>query len=68
MKQMIETYRTIDDLERSLPFWNERGYRLSNIFWKSIENVVGSGYSTHTYSDYSIVVVYDKVEEGNGDE
>jgi len=67
MKQMIETYRTIDDLERSLPFWNERGYRLSNIFWKSIENVVGSRYSTHTYSDYSIVVVYDKIEEGKGD-
>ena len=64
---MIHTYRNIDDLERSLPFWNERGYRLSNMFWKSIENVVGSRYSTSTFSDYSIVVVYDKVEEGKGD-
>lgn len=64
---MIQTYRTIEDLEQSLKFWNERGYRLSNIFWKSIENVVGSEYSTHTYSDYSIVVVYDKIEEGKGD-
>lgn len=67
MEQMIHTYRTIADLEQSLPFWNERGYRISNIFWKSIENVVGSRYGTQTYSDYSIVVVYDKVEEGKGD-
>ena len=64
MKQMIHTYRTINDLEQSLPFWNERGYRLSNIFWASKVNVVGDRYNTSTYSDYSIVAVYDKIEEG----
>lgn len=63
MKQKISTYRSITDLQQSLEFWNERGYRLSNIFWASKVNVVGNRYNTSTYSDYSIVAVYDKIEE-----
>lgn len=63
MKQKISTYRSITDLQQSLEFWNERGYRLSNIFWASKVNVVGDRYNTSTYSDYSIVAVYDKIEE-----
>ena len=67
MKQKISTYRSITDLQQSLEFWNERGYRLSNIFWASKVNVVGDRYNTSTYSDYSIVAVYDKIEESNGE-
>ena len=63
MKQIVSTYKNVTDLQQSLAYWNEKGYRLTNIFWASKMNVVGSGYNTSTYSDYSIVVVYDKVEE-----
>ena len=67
MKQVVSTYRNITDLQQSLAYWNEKGYRLSNIFWASKVNVVGNKYNTSTYSDYSIVAVYDKVEVGDGE-
>lgn len=68
MKQIVSTYKDITDLQQSLEYWNKRGYKLSNIFWAARMNVVGDRYNTNTYSDYSIVVVYDKIEEGKGDE
>lgn len=68
MKQIVSAYKDITDLQQSLECWNKRGYKLSNIFWAARMKVVGDRYNTNTYSDYSIVVVYDKIEEGKGDE
>lgn len=49
MKQIVSTYRNITYLQQSLAYWNEKGYRLSNIFWAAKMNTVGNGYNTSTY-------------------
>ena len=63
LNQLLYEYASINQLKEDLPLRNKCGLKLVNVFNVGVTNVGGKGGWISTYSNNTIVAIYEYIEE-----
>lgn len=63
LNQFLYEYASIEQLKNDLKTRNKCGLKLVNVFNVGVTNVGGTGWGISTYSNNTIVAIYEYIEE-----